>query len=75
MLQAGHFAHNNYNNNYNEMTLDVIDRRVKKNSWVKNWSIDKMADAGDELVDIGELGIPGGHPAHLLVVGVPIVEE
>jgi hypothetical protein len=34
-----------------------------------------MANAGDEMVDIGQLGIPGGHPADLLVVGVPIVEK
>ena len=59
----------------NDTTLDVIDRRVKKIVEGKNFSTYKMADAGDELVDIGELGIPSGHPAHLLVVGVPIVEE
>lgn len=35
----------------------------------------KMADSGDELIDVGQLGIPGGHPADLLVVGVPIVEK
>jgi hypothetical protein len=35
----------------------------------------KMADARDELVDIGHLGIPSSHPADLVVVGVPIVEK
>jgi len=34
-----------------------------------------MADARDELVDIGHLGIPSSHPADLVVVGVPIVEK
>jgi hypothetical protein len=41
----------------------------------KNFLTYKMANAGDELGDIGQLGIPGGHPADLLVVGVPIVEK
>ena len=59
----------------NDTTLDVIDRRVKKIVEGKNFLTYKMADACDELVDIGELGIPGGHPAHLLVMGVPIVEK
>ena len=34
-----------------------------------------MADACDELVDIGHLGVPGSHPADLVVMGVPIVEK
>ena len=41
----------------------------------KNFLTYKMANAGDELVDIGQLGIPGRHPAHLLVMGIPIVEK
>jgi hypothetical protein len=35
----------------------------------------KMADPGDELIDVGHLGIPGRHPAHLMVVGIPVVEK
>ena len=35
----------------------------------------KMADPGDELIDVGQLGIPGRHPAHLMVVGIPVVEK
>lgn len=68
MSLAGHTADN-------ETTLDGINHRVKKILRKKKVLTYKMADSGDELIDVGQLGIPGGHPADLLVVGVPIVEK
>jgi hypothetical protein len=41
----------------------------------KKESTYKMAEARDELVDIGPLGISCSHPADLTAVGVPIAEK